>query len=110
MSDDLDKVLANKKKKDAELRKKADLRKRMEKAACECFSSEGGKTMLGYLLRECGFHAPSVIVDPTSREINKESTVYNEARRDVYLRVRALLKSRPDILAEVELNFKGEKA
>ena len=79
-----------------------------QKAACECFATDSGKEFLRWLLRESGFHQPSVIYNSETGDIKTESTVYNEAKRDVYLRVRALLSSRPDILSEVENNIKGD--
>jgi len=82
---------------------------RSQKAACECFATESGQRVLLWLMKECGFLEPSCVLSPTTLEINKESTVYNEAKRDVYLRLRKLLRSRPDVLANVEINqLKGE--
>ena len=108
MKGELEKILAKKKQKEENERKMKVQKLQAAKAACHCLSTASGKEFLGWLLRECGFHQPSVVYNAESGEIRLQATAYNEAKRDVYLRVRNLLASRPDILAEVENNIKGE--
>lgn len=50
-----------------------------------------GTILFRYLLSECGFFRPSVLVDPKTMNINIDGTVYNEARRNLYLDVRKYL-------------------
>lgn len=90
-------------KEDHEKRKRA-----IAKAACETFATGSGKVFLRWLMKECGYNSPSSVLNAETGDINFNATVHNEARRGVYLRVRGLLASRPDILAEVENNIKGE--
>lgn len=98
-------------KKRAREEKERKLKKRHAEAvaaACQCFSTESGKEFLKWFMSECGYQSPSSVVHGETGEISFNATIHNEARRGVYLRVRNLLASRPDILAEVENNIKGE--
>lgn len=78
---------------------------------CECFDTEAGKRVLFWLMNECGFLQPSVVMDHATGMVMKESTVYNEAKRDIYLRIRKMLKTKPNVLNEVEIELinKGDK-
>jgi hypothetical protein len=109
LSEELSKILEKRKKREEHRKRLIQQKKVAEKSACECFSTDSGKEFLRWLIRESGFHQPSVIYNAESGDIKVDSTVYNEAKRDIYLRVRSLLKTRPDILAEVENDIKGEK-
>lgn len=109
MSESLaEEAIERRKRQEAAVKRRRAIRKQVEKAACECFSTDGGKTLLRYLLKECGFLSSSVVINGATGEINRESMSYNEGRREVYLRLRSLLRSRPDILNEVELNTTEE--
>ena len=103
-------ALERKKARDKRLAKIKSEENRTIKAALECFSTDSGKRVLLYLMRECGYQSPSTVLDPKTLEVKKESTVYNEARRDIYLRLRSMLKADPEILIDVEINqLKGEQ-
>lgn len=108
MSEGTDRVIAKRREQEARQRKKDQQRKKIIKSALECFSTGSGKDVLRWLIKECGFHQPSVIYNAEDGNIKIDATVYNEAKRDVYLRIRGLLESDPSILAEVENNIKGE--
>lgn len=62
--------------------------------------TEDGKIFLNYLMRECGFAKSSITIDTASLEINTLSTIYNEARKTVYYKVRELMKQ--EDLIEIE--------
>lgn len=47
-----------------------------------------GRAVLRYLMRDCGYNKSAVVQDPTTFEINTVSTVWNEAKKDVYERLR----------------------
>jgi len=66
----------------------------------DVFSSESGKIVLKYINKICGFDTPSLVVNKQTGDICKEAVIYNEARRNVYLEIRSLL--RPKVLKEVE--------
>lgn len=106
--DDIEALVSRKKEAAAKLRRIEDIKNKNRKALAECFSTDAGKTTLKWLMNECGYQQPSVIYDSKSGEIRVEATVYNEAKRDIYLRLRSLLSSRPDILMEVEIQQRGE--
>ena len=75
---------------------------RLEKAFCECFSTAAGKIVLKFIGAECGFLESSIYFDKDGL-IKKDETIYNEARRNVYLTIRRFLRTRPDILIDVEI-------
>lgn len=98
-------ILREKKRKEA-LRAKEKARADAVKNAMQCFSTEAGKYMLRWIMQECGFHKPSVIYNAESGDIKLDATVYNEAKRDIYLRIRSLLVHDPKLLAEIENHIK----
>lgn len=51
-------------------------------------------------MRSCGFGKSSAVMNPTTYEINTVGTVWNEARKDVYLGIRKFLDN--DKLINVE--------
>lgn len=108
MSADVENVIAKRKEREEKMRKARSSLVAAEKAACECFSSESGREFLRWLVDESGFHKPSSVYNSETGEVVLNSTIHNEARRSLYLRVRFLLRTRPDILADVENNIKGE--
>lgn len=110
MPDDLQRIIDEKSDNKRKERDKLKVKQFEEarKAALQCFSSAEGKIFLRWLCKECGFHAPSSVMDPSSLEINFHATVHNEARRGVYLTIRKMLWSNQEILAEVENNIKRE--
>ena len=59
-----------------------------------------GRAVLRYIMRECGHNMSSVVQDPQSLEINTISTVWNEAKRDVYTRLRSFIDKKN--LIEIE--------
>lgn len=67
----------------------------------ETFSTPAGRRSLFWLMQICGYQRPSVVADPQSGEVVINSTVYNEARRNLYLTLRSFLTRQ--ILTDVEL-------
>lgn len=81
----------------------AEAQKRAAKyigAIRRCLASSDGQLFLFWLMKQCAWDDTSLVTDPTSGEINQLASIYNEARRGVYLNVRDLLT--PDILKNVE--------
>jgi len=66
----------------------------------QTFASDHGKRTLRYILDLCGYQKYSTSADPESGEINVQATIYNEARRNLYLKLRSFLKR--EILMDVE--------
>lgn len=50
-----------------------------------------GRLVLGILFRMSGYDKPSVTVDPVSQEINDKCTLYNEARRNIWVELRKFI-------------------
>ena len=65
------------------------------------FGSDAGVRVLRWLMIECGYQAQSVVADKHTQQIYKESTIYNEARRNLYLQMRRYMT--PKILMPVEI-------
>jgi hypothetical protein len=69
------------------------------------FSAPDGPEALRYIMGICGYQKTSVVGDPVSGNLHLEATLYNEAQRNVYLQLRALL--RPELLVKVENQLAG---
>ncbi len=70
-------------------------------------NTEAGRIFIRYLMGQCGFHNPSVVADRETGNIFTESTVYNEARRNLYLGLRPLIP--PKNLVKIEFNLEAQK-
>ena len=66
----------------------------------DVFSSPAGRRVLCWIINLCGFHKADTVADPTSGEIMIRSTIYNQARRNLYLAIRIHIKKQ--ILIDVE--------
>lgn len=73
------------------------LQRRNMKALC---STEAGVKFLKQLMATCGYQRTSVDVN-TSNEVIMNNMIYNEARRDIWLRIRALVPR--DALIKIEI-------
>ena len=60
-----------------------------------------GVTVLAYVMNLCGFHNPDTTYDPRSGELNLNTTLYNAARRNVWLTLRNFVPAQQ--LALIEL-------
>ena len=55
-----------------------------------------------YIMELCGFFQSDVIMNPKTREINSEATLYNCMRSNLWLEVRSLLPKKTRIKIENE--------
>lgn len=69
-------------------------------------TTEAGKRFMGYLCRICGYNKPSAVVDPATGDVRGSATIYNEARRAVYLQVRA--NADAELLKAIEYNKENQ--
>jgi len=77
-----------------------------EKQALKIISSQHeGQVFLKALMRECGYQKPSVVLTK-SNEVEIRGTIYNEARRGVWLDLRDIIEV--DNLSVIELDEKKE--
>jgi len=88
-----------------EVRKAAEQRRALEakqlgESINALLKTADGKRVFGFLCRVCGFNRSSLVVDLTTGDIKNSSTAYNEARREIYLRLRAFADS--NLLKEIE--------
>lgn len=63
-------------------------------------STPDGIAVLRYIMKDCGFFKTSTVMNPATFEINTIGTVWNEARRDVYRRLRGFIDK--DKLIQIE--------
>ena len=63
--------------------------------------TDAGLQVLRELAQQCGFDAPSLVLSKVDDEINIKATIYNEARRGVYLNIRSYLT--PEQLVRIEI-------
>lgn len=73
-----------------------------------CFSTEDGKRVLKYLGQLCAWAETSVGGKPDMGFDALTGTLYNEARRGVYVELRSFIRA--DILKEVEFHVETEEA
>lgn len=66
-------------------------REKLQRAFNRVASTPAGQTVLRYIMRDCGFQKTSIVQDPHSLEINTIGSIYNEARKDVYHRIRRFI-------------------
>jgi len=66
------------------------------------FGSDAGVRVLRWLMVECGYQSQSVVADKTTQNIYTDSTIYNEARRNLYLQMRSYLDAKTLIPVEIE--------
>lgn len=67
---------------------KHEVPNRIQKAITEVAQTPEGQELFRYLLRQCNFHTSTIVGDPRSHEINIHGTLFNEARRRLYLDIR----------------------
>ncbi len=65
------------------------------------FGSAEGQNVLRWIMGQCGYQSPNVVVHPQTFELYENSTDYNESRRILYLQMRKYLT--PKILIPVEI-------
>lgn len=67
------------------------------------FKTPEGKEVLTYLMALCGYQTTSIVFNPQTQEINDKSMLWNEARRELYVRhIRKFLDK--ELLREIEIN------
>lgn len=90
--------------------KKSEQRKKeFEQCIAQTFATPEGKRVLLWLMEVCGFQKSNITSFDMNGQLSDKMILWNESRRDVYLRLREKLKTRPDILASVEIHKLGEE-
>lgn len=51
-------------------------------------ATEEGLDVFRYIMERCSFQRNTIVYNPETGEVNKEASVYLEARRSVYLEIR----------------------
>ncbi len=63
-------------------------------------ATEEGLDVFRFIMDICGYQKRSVLMDSQTGEVNKEATVYLEARRSIYLDIRQYIS--PKFLKKIE--------
>jgi len=87
--------------KDEQTKKAHAANEKLKRAFNTTAETPAGLMVLRYLMRDCGFGQTSLVMNPQTFEINTVGSVYNEARKDVYIRIRKLLSK--ENLRKIEL-------
>jgi hypothetical protein len=61
-----------------------------ENMVANVLATDSGKELFRFLFEVCGYEQPSVVLDGKTGQIDTEKMLYNEARRSVYIQLRAL--------------------
>lgn len=64
--------------------------------------TEHGLTVFRHIMYICGYQSPSVVANSQTGEINIHSTVYNEARRNLWLTLRQYIPQDRLTLIEIQ--------
>lgn len=72
----------------------------LKEAMARLSRTQDGRVVLRYLMAQCGFTKPSISINETTREINIQATLYDEARRNLWLSMRKFIDR--DSLIEIE--------
>lgn len=78
---------------------------KFKKGLLHIAATQAGIDFLRGLYEKCGCNKYSVVIDPNSGELSIHSTVYNEARRSLYLDLRQLLPN--DVIRKIETPEEG---
>lgn len=97
-------LLPDDQRKELEAKQKVESQKNARLAADlnEVFATGAGMNVLRFIMDQCGFLKPSVVYNKETFDVQDKATVYNEARRNLYLQIRKYLK--PSITTPVENN------
>lgn len=109
MKESAEEVISRRKRQEKLERIKRERVSRFKKSVTKVANTGDGQLFLYYLMKECGYQMPSVVTDGSSGKLLMDSTIYNEARRDIYLRVRNLLKDSPELLKKIEIDMVNEE-
>lgn len=86
------------------MKKRAELRGAINAVA----KTPEGKKVLRWIKNYSCYGKSSMIIDPSTGEINTVGVVYNEARKDIYYGLRSFLD--PKNLKEIELEEDNDNA
>jgi len=78
-----------------------NIQKRLILDMNKVFGSDAGVRVLRHIMKECGYQLPGVAFSRQSEEICPLNTIYDGARRNVYLQIRKYLS--PKVLIPVEI-------
>jgi len=70
------------------MREKEQEQDKIKRAIVEIAETEQGQIFFHWLANSCFFSRSTIESNPSAREINPLGTVYNEARRRLYLDIR----------------------
>ncbi len=79
---------------EAEVKKKIKLAnelKGLRRTIAVAASNAEGIIMLRHIFSMCGYDKFSITMNPESQELNTQATIYNEARRNIWLEFRNLI-------------------
>ncbi len=83
-----------KKKNEEQQLKLKKRREQLNKIFSEICITADGILVLRHIMEICGYQKISIVGDPVSGDIHDRGTLYNEARRNVYLEIRKYIPSR----------------
>lgn len=77
------------------------------KAVTAVLATDAGKELFKFLHQICGYDQTSIVIDLKTGNLDPEKTLYNEARRAVYIQLRNLAPK--EILRDVEYSTEEKK-
>jgi hypothetical protein len=76
------------KKGEKQLPQKSEAQHKLENAFKAIAKTDNGQVVFQHIMQMCGFKQTSMIFNPTTHELVENSTIWNEAKRGVWLDLR----------------------
>ena len=90
-----EKIYSRRKGVEAESKRIKDIQERMQKLKRDSIihisGTPEGQIFLNILMRECGFHEPSIVLNPQTMDVNANTMIINEALRGFYVKLRRMI-------------------
>lgn len=107
-----EKIYSRRRKVEEESKHIKDTQERMQKLLRDSIAHISaipeGQIFLNLIMRECGFHEPSLVLNPNTMDINANTMIINEALRGLYVKLRRMI---PEVhLKEIEFMNLKKKA
>ena len=107
-----EKIYSRRQKVNEESKRIKDIQERMQKlhkdSIAHVAATPEGQIFLNIIMRECGFHEPSIVLNPQTMDVNANTMIINEALRGFYVKLRRMIPEAQ--LKEIEFMNLRKKA
>ena len=90
-----DRIKSRRKQVSEETKRIEDTQERMQKLLRDSIAHISaipeGQIFLNLIMRECGFQEPSLVLNPSTMDVNVNTMIINEALRGLYVKLRRMI-------------------